>query len=107
MLGNRESRGNETRSPNPTSLEPPAGFLPSDTILVARAVDAAWIPTFSRVAGVAVEVGGDLSHGSITLREMGLPAVTNVRGATRAFRTGARLVLRADEGTVERVEPEP
>jgi pyruvate,water dikinase len=89
------------------SIEPPAGFLPSDTILVARAVDAAWIPTFSRVAGVAVEVGGDLSHGSITLREMGLPAVTNVRGATRAFRTGDRLVLRADEGTVERVELEP
>ena len=42
----------------------------------------------------------------ITLRETGLPAVTNVRGATRAFRTGDRLVLRADEGTVERVEPE-
>jgi pyruvate,water dikinase len=88
------------------SLELPAGYRPSDTILVARAVNAAWIPTFSRVAGVAVEVGGDLSHGSITLREMGIPAVTNVRGALSAFRTGDRLVLRAEEGTVERVERE-
>ena len=88
------------------SIALPPGQAASETILVARAVDAAWVPTFSRVAGVAVEVGGDLSHGSITLREMGLPAVTNVRGATRALRTGDRLILRADEGTVERVEPE-
>jgi phosphohistidine swiveling domain-containing protein len=87
------------------SIEPPAGFRAAETILVAGAVNAAWIPTFGRVAGVAVEVGGDLSHGSITLREMGLPAVTNVRGATHAFRTGDELILRADEGTVERVEP--
>jgi pyruvate,water dikinase len=87
------------------AVELPAGFDPSRTILIARAVDAGWIPTFSRVAGVAVEVGGDLSHGSITLREVGLPAVTNVRGATRALRTGDSVVLRADEGTVEQVEP--
>jgi len=51
-----------------------------------------------------VEAGGDLSHGSIVLREMGLPAVTNVAGATRAFRTGDAVRLRADEGTVERLE---
>jgi pyruvate,water dikinase len=88
-------------------VELPAGFDPSRTILIARAVDAGWIATFSCVAGVAVEVGGDLSHGSITLREVGLPAVTNVRGATRALRTGDPVVLRADEGTVERVESEP
>jgi pyruvate,water dikinase len=89
------------------AVELPAGFDPSRTILIARAVDAGWIATFSCVAGVAVEVGGDLSHGSITLREVGLPAVTNVRGATRALRTGDPVVLRADEGTVERVESEP
>jgi pyruvate,water dikinase len=88
------------------SLELPAGYRPADTILVAGAVNTAWISTFSRVAGVVVEVGGDLSHGSITLREMGIPAVTNVRGALRALRTGERLVLRAEEGTVERIGPE-
>jgi len=79
----------------------PEGLISSETILVARAVDLGWLPVFARVAGVAVEVGGDLSYGSIVLREMGLPAVTNVRGLTHAVRTGDRLVLRADEGVVE------
>jgi pyruvate,water dikinase len=84
------------------SVEPPHGFRPEDTILVARAADAGWIPTFALVAAVVVETGGDLSHGSIVLRELGLPAVTNVQGATQAFHTGDSLVVRADEGTVER-----
>ena len=86
------------------SVARPPGFRRERTILVARAADAGWIPTLALVAGVVVEAGGDLSHGSIVLREMGLPAVTNVAGATRAFRTGDTVRLRADEGTVERLE---
>lgn len=80
----------------------PEGYRAEQTILVARSVDAGWIPTFSRVAGVVVEIGGDLSHGSIILRELGLPAITNVRGATRVIRPGEQLVLRAGAGLVER-----
>ena len=83
--------------------EPPLELEPGATILVARAVDLGWLLPFARVAGVAVETGGDLSYGSIALREMGLPAVTNVSGLTRGVRTGDRLVLRADEGVVERL----
>lgn len=79
----------------------PEDFQPQQTILVARAVDAGWIPTFARVAGVVVETGGDLSHGSIILREIGLPAITNVRGATRMIRTGDNVRLRAASGVVE------
>jgi pyruvate,water dikinase len=82
--------------------EPPPDLDPQETILVAPAVDLGWILPFGRVAGVAVETGGDLSYGSIALREMGLPAVTNVRGLSRAVRTGDRLVLDAGAGTVER-----
>jgi phosphohistidine swiveling domain-containing protein len=87
------------------SVELPEELPAEGIVLVARAVDAGWIPTFTRVAGVVVETGGDLSHGSIVLREMGLPAVTNVRDATRALRTGDPVLLRADEGTVERLGP--
>jgi pyruvate,water dikinase len=53
------------------------------------------------VAWVLREPAASL-HGSIILREIGLPAVTNVRGATGAFRTGDRIVLRAGAGRVER-----
>jgi rifampicin phosphotransferase len=54
-----------------------------------------------------VETGGDLSHGSIILREIGLPAVTNVHGATRAFTTGDPLRLDASRGLVSRREDAP
>lgn len=80
---------------------PPPDFKPSETILIARSVDAGWISTFSRVAGVVVETGGDLSHGSIILREIGLPAVTNVHGAMRHVHTGDAVRLDARMGTLQ------
>jgi rifampicin phosphotransferase len=78
------------------------------TVLIARSVDAGWIATFGRVAGVVVETGGDLSHGSIILREIGLPAVTNVSHATRHIQTGDTVRIDAQRGLVkvlERVDP--
>ena len=59
------------------------------------------IPPFGCVQGVVVETGGDLSHGSIILRETGLPAITNVRHVIRQIKTGDRLRLRANVGVVE------
>ncbi len=84
------------------SVQLPDGFDPESTVLVARSIDAGWIPTISSVAAVVAEIGGDLSHGSILLRERGVPAVTNVRGATRLVHTGDRIEVRAGAGVVER-----
>jgi pyruvate,water dikinase len=81
--------------------ELPAGFAAASTILVARAVDAGWIATFGLVAGVVVETGGDLSHGSIVLRESSVPSVTNVASATARIATGSALRLRGGAGVVE------
>lgn len=83
------------------SIDLPDGFEPATTVLVARSVDAGWLSTFALVAGVIVETGGDLSHGSILLRERGVPAITNTRGATRALTTGDLVELRAGAGVVE------
>lgn len=80
----------------------PTDLDPADTVLVARSIDAGWIPTLSLVAAAVVDVGGDLSHGSILLRERGIPAITNVRGATRTLSTGDRVEVRAASGLVER-----
>ncbi|MEM6431135.1 MAG: PEP/pyruvate-binding domain-containing protein [Deinococcota bacterium] len=82
----------------------PQGFVSETTILVAPSIDSGWLPTFNLVAGVVVETGGDLSHGSIILRELGLPAVTNVSGVMRGVQTGDVLVLEAGEGNVARVD---
>jgi len=73
-------------------------------VLVAPSVDAGWVPTFAHCAAVVVETGGDLSHGSIVLRELGLPAITAVDGATAAIADGDRVRVRADAGVVERLD---
>lgn len=83
------------------STELPDGFDPASTVLIARSVDAGWVPTFGLVGGVAVDIGGDLSHGSIILREMGLPSITNTRGLTRQFTSGDVVRLDASSGRVE------
>jgi pyruvate,water dikinase len=80
----------------------PEGFRRDSTILVARSIDVGWVRTFGIVAGAVVETGGHLSHGSIVLREIGLPSVTNVAGATHAIKTGDRVVLNANRGIVIR-----
>ncbi len=80
----------------------PDGFDPESTVLVARSVDSGWVPCFTKVAGVVVEMGGDLSHGSIILRELRLPSVTNVKTATRVFRTGDQLELNGKNGVVKK-----
>ncbi len=85
----------------PTS-SPPAGWTPEETILVAPTVNAAWALLFRRVAGVVVETGGELSHASIILRELGVPSVTNVQGITLDLGTGDLLQLDAVRGHVSR-----
>ena len=93
--------GRVWRAEGPTS-SPPEGWSPAETILVASAVDAAWALLFRRVAGVVVETGGELSHASIILRELGVPSVTNVRGILRELRTGDRVTLDSTRGHVGR-----
>ena len=84
------------------AAELPPGYVPGETVLVAPAVDAGWMPLFHQVAGVAVETGGDLSHGSILLRELGIPSVTNVAGLMRSVAPGEEIELDAAAGMVRR-----
>jgi len=72
-------------------------------ILVAPATDPSWTPLFTLAAGVIVEVGGVLSHASTIAREYGLPAIANVRQATRRLRTGDRVRLDANTGVVTKL----
>ncbi len=81
-------------------LDPTAAVLGSGEILVAPVTDVAWTPLFLRAAGLVVEVGGPLSHGSIVAREFGIPAVTAVAGATRRIRSGDRVLVDGSRGVV-------
>jgi pyruvate,water dikinase len=73
--------------------------LPGE-ILVAPFTDPAWTPYFVTAAGVVMDQGGILSHGSIVAREYGLPAVTNVGSATRVIRTGDLIQVDGNRGWV-------
>jgi pyruvate,water dikinase len=73
--------------------------LPGE-ILVAPFTDPGWTPYFLCAAGIVMDLGGLLSHGSIIAREYGIPAVANVGSATRIIRTGQRLHVDGNRGEV-------
>ncbi len=75
-------------------------------ILVVPTLDPSWIPLFTLVSGLVVELGGTLSHGSIIAREYGLPTVANLPGITRILKTGERVRLDGSSGILTRLEPD-
>ena len=80
--------------------------FPDGAILVARTTNPAWTALFYRASGVITESGGALSHGAVTARELGLPAVMAVRGATSVFVNGERVRVSGAEGVVVRLGQE-
>jgi pyruvate,water dikinase len=82
-------------------LDPRLGsHIEPGEILVAPVTDAGWTPLFLTAAGLVVEVGGLLSHGSVVAREYGLPAVVGVTAATQQIKTGDRVYLDGSTGVV-------
>jgi len=51
-------------------------------VLIVPYSDVGWTPLFAKAGAVVAESGGILSHSSIVAREMGIPAVVSVPGAT-------------------------
>jgi rifampicin phosphotransferase len=83
-----------------TSTTEIAAFEPGE-ILVVPAADVGWSPLFMAAAGLATDLGGPLSHACVVAREYGLPAVVNLRVATRAVKTGDRVLLDGDAGRLQ------
>ncbi len=69
-------------------------------VVVARYTDPGWTPILELAAGLVLESGGQLSHGAIVARELGIPALVNVAGATRAITSGDTVELDATTGAV-------
>ncbi|MBA3767396.1 MAG: hypothetical protein H0W99_10480, partial [Acidobacteria bacterium] len=83
-------------------MRDPAEFahMKRGAILVAPATDPAWTPLFTLASGIIVEVGGTLSHASTVAREYGLPALANIKDASKILKDGDRVVLDATNCTV-------
>lgn len=78
--------------------------LEENEILVTSNTDPAWTAVFSKVGGLVTETGGILSHGAVISREYRIPAVTAVKGATKIFKTGEKLIVDGNDGVVYKKE---
>jgi pyruvate,water dikinase len=75
------------------------GLEPGD-VLVAPLTDPAWTPLFLPAAAVVVNVGALMSHAVIVARELGIPCVVAVDGATTQIPDGATVEVDGVAGTV-------
>jgi pyruvate,water dikinase len=76
-----------------------ARLQPGD-VLVAPATDPSWTPLFLTAGALIVEEGGPLSHAAIVARELGLPAVLNVTGATGLIVDGEEVTVDGSTGRI-------
>ncbi len=82
-------------------MDPAKEVLNPGEILVAPFTDPGWTPLFINAAGLAMEVGGLMTHGSVVAREYGIPAVVGVEDVTKKIKTGQRIRIQGDLGYVE------
>ncbi|WUH98329.1 PEP-utilizing enzyme [Spirillospora sp. NBC_00431] len=69
-------------------------------ILVAPTTSPSWTPVFARIKATVSDIGGVMCHAAIISREYGLPAVVGTGTATATIRTGQRVRVDGDKGTV-------
>lgn len=83
------------RDPRTESLTP-------GDILVARHTDPGWIAVFSNASAIVVERGSLLSHSAIVARELGIPCVVGLKGATHWVEDGEMLHVDGATGLVRK-----
>lgn len=106
LRGKPVSRGQARGYARVVSTLEEAGTIRPGEILIAPVTDVGWSPYFSLIAGLATDVGSSVSHGAVVAREYGLPAVVDLRRATKAFKTGDRVFLDGDHGLLRLDEGE-
>ncbi len=74
--------------------------IPMGAVAVARIIHPHLAPLFVRIAAVVVEEGALLQHATTLAREFGVPAVVGAKGAIDVIRTGDRVRVDGDAGTV-------
>lgn len=81
----------------------PAGGPPPGDVLVVPHADPAWTPLFAVAAAVVVETGGQASPALMIARELGIPSVAGVAGATQQLVEGEAVKVDGSRGIVARL----
>lgn len=71
-----------------------------DDILVTMTTYSSWTPLFSIIRGAVIDRGGSMCHAAIVGREVGIPVVLNVFEGTTKIKSGQRIRINGDLGTV-------
>jgi pyruvate,water dikinase len=74
--------------------------LKQGEILVAPVTAPSWAPVFGKIGAAVTDIGGIMSHAAIVCREYGLPAVTGTGFASARIKTGMKLRVDGNKGTV-------
>ncbi|MGW0969547.1 phosphoenolpyruvate synthase [Streptomyces sp. NPDC002516] len=69
-------------------------------VLTTYRTDPGWVTALSSATALVIERGSPLTHVAVVARELGIPTVVQVKGATTEIRTGARLRVDGAAGTV-------
>lgn len=84
--------------------DPSKAALNKGEILVAPFTDPGWTPLFINAAGLVMEVGGQLTHGTVVAREYGIPAVVGIVDATKNIKTGQKIRVDGNLGYILVIE---
>ncbi|MGK7939969.1 MAG: putative PEP-binding protein [Crocosphaera sp.] len=69
-------------------------------IIVAQKIHPFQLSSLKQASGIITEEGGITSHAAILARELGIPAVVSIPGATSWLQTGDSILLDGDTGTI-------
>lgn len=83
---------------NPMSTEVEEG-----DIVVTKSTDPSWVMVFPLLKGLIVEKGSLLSHSAIISREMNIPAIVGVQGATSILKTGDMVQFDGSTGIIKKL----
>jgi pyruvate,water dikinase len=72
-----------------------------DEVLICPTTDPSWASVFPLTSGLAIDIGGPMSHGAIIARELGLPCVISTKTGSQVFRTGDLVRVDGSKGTLE------
>lgn len=86
-------------------LHPDDNLELNGEILVCMRTDPGWIPLYPSLSGLLVERGGLLSHSAIVAREMGLPAIVGISQLTKTLKSGMRVRMDGEKGTIQILTP--
>jgi len=75
--------------------------LQKGEILVTPVTAPSWAPVFGKISAAVTDIGGMMSHAAIVCREYGLPAVTGTGKASTKIKTGMKVRVDGNKGTVE------